>query len=101
MSLIDQYARAHDGAFLHQIEAAIVAAAHNIYSEPGNTANHANRVTLAQKVLANPSGYAPRFALSVATTNANIMALAPGNQAADSDIQTSLGGVWDAQSPGV
>ena len=61
-------------------------------SEPGNTANHANRSNFARNVLNAPDGYVGPFSEAVATSSGVT------TQSGDSDVQFTINAMWDAMA---
>jgi hypothetical protein len=76
MALIDDFnLAANNSDFLYRVQMALVSTALAVQSEATSTANHAARSAYAQRVLADPSGFArvmaPGFTVDASTTAAS------------------------------
>lgn len=92
MSLQDQAALATFPTFRDRVLIATVQAARDVAAEApsGDQRKDDLRSSLATNVLADPEGYASRFAWAVAANVAITFA------STDSDIQFTVNSVWDA-----
>lgn len=86
----EQWQQAVDVDNVLLVKVAIVKAAIAISAEDGETANHANRVALAQQVLQSPQAWAERFIWGV-VTDATVQS-APS----DANIYNAVAGQWNA-----
>ena len=95
MALTFQIAGNPDAQFIGKVKTAFMKACPAIQNEAVNTANHAQRLTLVDRILANPDGYAQRCATMVAldgTLYANNNSL---STATDSQIENGVNGILD------
>lgn len=81
----------HGNDFQARTEVAITQAAVAISAETVNTANHARRVSLANRVLLDPVRYASLFAVGVSADTA--LQAAPTD---DAKLATAVASVWNA-----
>lgn len=100
---IEQINLLTDPLFQQQVGGAFLFAAISVLNENADTQNHANRLKYASAVFADPRGEALRN-LTYLLTNATIAATA-GNPAGasgtpfpDSDIDFTVGSLWDQLS---
>jgi hypothetical protein len=90
MAYATDYTTATTTAFVNKVQLAIVATAIAISNEAANTANHAARVALASKVLANPAGYAQLMAFGMATSGAT------DNNSSDGTLDSRISAIWNS-----
>lgn len=81
----------HGNDFQARVEVAITQAAVTVSAEATNTANHARRVTLANRVLLEPKKYADLFAVGVSSDTA--LQATPTD---DAKLATAVSAVWNA-----
>ena len=80
---------ASDPAFVGRVKAALCKACPAIQNESAGTANHAVRLSLVGRILANPDGYAQRFAPYVAAESTFFAAQSTLAGATDAQIETA------------
>lgn len=84
------YDKTHNVDFVNRVEVAIVQAAIAISAESAQTANHANRVTLARQVLQSPKYWSEVMAVGVGT-DAGVQ-----SNPTDAAIYNAVAGQWNA-----
>lgn len=86
---------ARDGAFIDRIVVGAVKLAIYVAGEAGATPSHAERLVLANQVLAAPRAVAERLAVGVLTASiAN--GITTADDLTDANVQTALETIWNA-----
>lgn len=92
MSYLDRYQLTENGTFKHKLQMAVWIAAVDVTNEPAGTANHAQRLQWANKMLRGPMDTDVMRKVAIrASANATIGAA--GEAAADADIQFVVNGL--------
>ena len=95
MALTNLIAGQPDTQFINRVKASLCKACSAVQFEAGGTANHAVRITLVGRILANPDAYAQRFA-SYAAVDSTIFANASTlSGATDAQIDNAVNGLLD------
>ena len=79
----------HNQVLLDKVTVAVIVAAETVFSEPGGTTNHANRVIWAREASINPRGMAFVFMSAVLAANKSA-AVENIIEAPDDAIQTNV-----------
>ena len=93
-------AAASDPVFYTRVAFIALKSAQNVAAEDPATANHANRVAYAGRVLTG-NDKALLIALHIAASNATIAATLEsggGDAVPDGDIEFAMGQIWDARA---
>jgi hypothetical protein len=85
-----------NAAFIDRVAVAAVEAAINVTAESTKTANHANRASLARKVLMSPRRWGELMAVAVAVNGTINQKYATGEEIPDGDISFVVASLWDA-----
>lgn len=102
------YAVANDLPFQNRVQESLTAACISITNEATNTANHAQRNTLARNILANPGNYVAAFANGVMVQSAmlNHAGLTTSSTTVqietailDSEIDTQVAAIFSSYFP--
>lgn len=100
MATKDIIAAASDPVFYTRVAFIALKSAQNVAAEDPATANHANRVAYAGRVLTG-NDKALLIALHIAASNATIAATLEsggGDAVPDGDIEFAMGQIWDARA---
>lgn len=82
VTYLDRVTLSRDNDFRARVEYAAISTALGIVNEPGDTANHAQRMVMAKRLLGDPTAWATRIALAVVY---HLTTATP----TDADIQTA------------
>jgi hypothetical protein len=85
-----------NAAFIDRVTVAAVEAAINVTSEERTTSNHANRGSLARKVLMSPRRWGELMALAVAVNGTINQKYATGEEIPDGDVSFVVASLWDS-----
>lgn len=100
MAVLDRIATARDDVFAARVAMILMATANNVANEDPGTANHANRLALAQKVVRGEINNKAVAALVVAS-NATIQGAIDANPAGlgadvpDNDLEFQMATIYD------
>lgn len=100
MATRDIIAAASDPVYYTRVAFIALKAAQNVAAEDPGTANHANRVAYAGRVLTG-ADKALLLALHIAASNATIASTlesSGGEAVPDGDIEYAMGQIWDARA---
>jgi hypothetical protein len=88
-SFLEQVSLATNIEFVKRVQQALVKCALAVMAEAGDTAGHAERAALAQRVLSDPLGAARNMAFGVASGVIT-------EYSSDSDLEWMAASVWNA-----
>jgi Flp pilus assembly protein TadG len=91
MTLQDQYAETTNPALQARVQMACSSAAQAISTEPTDTANHQNRVNLAQQVARSPDQFKLPFTSMLCAEGIT-------SQSTDDEINSMVSAVWDTMA---
>ena len=90
-----QYTLSQDAAFLQQVTVAEIQTSVAVLAEAATTSGHLQRAAFAQRVIQDPTKWAPIIAIVVASQNNNPMTpLTTPSTVADSLVQTAMNAQW-------
>jgi hypothetical protein len=95
ITYLDIGSSVNDVNFQNRVVGALNAQCVVVNNEAGSTPNHALRLTLMGRVIANPEGYAKKFSPLICVISP-ISSLVNYGVAADAQILTAVAAVWDA-----
>jgi hypothetical protein len=91
MSLQDEYVESTNPSLQSRVQMSMVSAAQNISTEPADTANHYNRVQLAQQVARSPTMFMQPFTTLVCAEGVT-------SQSTDEEISSMVSAVWNTMA---